>query len=199
MNNGESVAVDRNELAQPTNMALQIKLESAPKKVVESEFTVWLLFAGLRLSTAAVKLRECHQRDQLIDLVAHRLSEFHKPRSLIRLGMDLTGNPRTQDLVFFLQKYRRTSRARCCSPRRSTPAVGGRFWRSCYFHNSLFRWRLTHSLNSAMCSQERRNVAEFIRQLKATVSDRHHAETMPQYATACLVMAANSTVAATTF
>ena len=53
----------------------------------------------------------------------------------------------------------------CCSPRRSRPTVGGRFWRPCYFANSLLRWSLTHSLNSAMCLEGRAVYRRFARVL----------------------------------
>ena len=57
-------------------------------------------------------------------------------------------------LPYFTSRDRSSAwRARCCSPKRSRPAAGGKVWLPCYCRNSLLRWTLTHSLNSAMCSE----------------------------------------------
>ena len=64
-----------------------------------------LLLSRLLFATPAVERRWRDQRDQLFYRLAQRLAEFHEPRPLMRLRVDLTGDSRPQNLVLFLQEF----------------------------------------------------------------------------------------------
>ena len=68
-------------------------------------FRIRLPLASVSLAAPAVKRGWGNQRDQLLDRLAQRLPQLDQSRSLIRLGVNLAGNPRSQDLVLLLQKF----------------------------------------------------------------------------------------------